>query len=69
MDSLVSSAARALSAGDPLGALKRIALRDDPPALALRGMKWATFLLSLRALVETGAGLPSPRDLKIDDWN
>jgi uncharacterized protein YndB with AHSA1/START domain len=32
-------------------------------------MKWATFLLSLRALVETGVGLPSPRDLKIDDWN
>lgn len=32
-------------------------------------MKWATFLLSLRAYVETGTGQPSPRDLKIDDWN
>ncbi len=32
-------------------------------------MKWATFLLSLRAFVETGAGSPSPDDLKIDDWN
>lgn len=32
-------------------------------------MKWATFLLSLRASVETGSGQPSPRDLKIDDWN
>jgi hypothetical protein len=32
-------------------------------------MKWATFLLSLRALVETGRGRPSPEDLKIDDWN
>ncbi len=32
-------------------------------------MKWATFLLSLRQLVETGAGQPAPDDLKIDNWN
>lgn len=32
-------------------------------------MKWATFLLSLRQLLETGAGRPAPNDLKIDDWN
>lgn len=32
-------------------------------------MKWATFLLSLKQLVETGEGRPSPHDLKIDDWN
>ena len=32
-------------------------------------MKWATFLLSLRELVETGKGRPSPNDLKIDNWN
>ena len=32
-------------------------------------MKWATFLLSLRQLVETGSGRPSPDDLKIDNWN
>lgn len=32
-------------------------------------MKWATFLLSLRDLVETGRGRPSPDDLKIDNWN
>ena len=32
-------------------------------------MKWATFLLSLRELVETGRGRPSPDDLKIDNWN
>lgn len=32
-------------------------------------MKWATFLLSLRAFVETGKGRPSPDDLKIDNWN
>jgi uncharacterized protein YndB with AHSA1/START domain len=32
-------------------------------------LKWATFLLSLRELVETGKGRPSPDDLKIDNWN
>jgi len=41
MDSLITAAARALSFGDPLGALKRIALRDDAPALALRGIAMA----------------------------
>ena len=32
-------------------------------------MKWAIFMMSLKALVETGAGQPSPRDVKIDNWN
>jgi tetratricopeptide (TPR) repeat protein len=41
LDSLITAAARALAAGDPLGALKRVALRDDPPALALRGIAMA----------------------------
>src|SRR5690242_6958266 len=41
MDSHVASAARALAAGDPLGALNYVALRDDPPALALRGIAMA----------------------------
>ncbi|MBV8037650.1 helix-turn-helix domain-containing protein [Roseateles sp.] len=41
MDSLISAAARALAAGDALAALKRVALRDDPPALALRGIAMA----------------------------
>ncbi|HUN77166.1 MAG TPA: hypothetical protein VMU40_21840 [Steroidobacteraceae bacterium] len=41
MDSLITAAARALAAGDPLGALKRVALREDPPALALRGIAMA----------------------------
>jgi uncharacterized protein YndB with AHSA1/START domain len=31
--------------------------------------KWATFLLSLRDLAETGRGQPSPDDIKIDNWN
>jgi hypothetical protein len=41
MDSLINAAARALAAGDPLGALNRVALRDDAPALALRGIAMA----------------------------
>jgi tetratricopeptide (TPR) repeat protein len=41
MDSLITAAARALVHGDPLGALKRVALRDDAPALALRGIALA----------------------------
>ena len=41
MDSLISAAARALAAGDALLALKHVALRDDPPALALRGVAMA----------------------------
>jgi hypothetical protein len=41
MDSLITAAARALASGDPLGALKRVALRHDAPALALRGIAMA----------------------------
>src|SRR5512138_2237664 len=41
MDSLITAAARALATGDPLGALKRVSLRDDAPALALRGIAMA----------------------------
>jgi tetratricopeptide (TPR) repeat protein len=41
VDSLITAAARALTAGDPLGALRRVALRDDAPALALRGIAMA----------------------------
>ncbi|HEY0909269.1 MAG TPA: HTH domain-containing protein [Bradyrhizobium sp.] len=41
MDSLITAAARALAVGDALSALKRVALRDDPPALALRGIAMA----------------------------
>ena len=31
--------------------------------------KWAIFLMSLKSLVETGKGAPSPDDIKIDNWN
>src|SRR5881296_2491859 len=41
MDSLIAAAARALAGGDAIGALKHVALRDDPPALALRGIAMA----------------------------
>jgi hypothetical protein len=53
MDSLITAAARALAAGDPLGALKRVALRNDAPALALRGIAMAQLgdLVRARALL------------------
>ncbi|NKX67862.1 helix-turn-helix domain-containing protein (plasmid) [Labrenzia sp. 5N] len=41
MDMLIAAAARALSSGDPLAVLKRVALRNDAPALALRGIAMA----------------------------
>src|SRR3954469_23649236 len=49
MDSLIAASSRALAAGDALGALKRVALRDDPPALALRGIAMAQLGEHLRA--------------------
>jgi len=57
MDSMITAAARALAAGDPFGALNRIALRDDPPALALRGIAMAQMgdLVRARALVRSAA--------------
>jgi hypothetical protein len=51
VDSLITAAARALAAGDPLGALKRVALRHDPPALALRGIAMAQLGDFVRAKV------------------
>jgi hypothetical protein len=57
MDSLITAAARALASGDPLGALKRVALRDDAPALALRGIAMAQLgdLARARTLVRAAA--------------
>src|SRR5512145_2121343 len=57
MDSLITAAARALAAGDPLGALNRVALRSDAPALALRGIAMAQLgdLDRARALVRSAA--------------
>ena len=57
MDSLITAAARALATGDPLGALNRVALRDDAPALALRGIAMAQLgdLDRAKALVRRAA--------------
>jgi hypothetical protein len=64
MDSLITAAARALSAGDPLGALDRVALREDPPALALRGIAMAQLgdLDRAKALMKRAARGFGPRE-------
>jgi uncharacterized protein YndB with AHSA1/START domain len=43
--------------------------RDDGEFMAHCSTKWATFLLSLRDLVETGQGKPAPEDVKISNWH
>jgi len=57
MDSLIAAAARALAVGDALAALKRVSLRDDPAALALRGIAMAQLgeLLRARELLRRAA--------------
>jgi hypothetical protein len=57
MDSLITAAARALAAGDPLGALNRVALPDDAPSLALRGIAMAQLgdLARAKALLKKAA--------------
>jgi DNA-binding transcriptional ArsR family regulator len=64
MDSLITAAARALAAGDALGALNRVALRDDPPALALRGIAMAQLgdLVRAKALLRSAAHAFGPRE-------
>src|SRR5579862_1980129 len=65
MDSLITAAAHALAAGDPLGALKRVALRDDASALALRGIAMAQLgdLVRAKALLRRAARAFSPREV------
>jgi len=64
MDSLITAAGRALAGGDPLGALKRVALRHDAPALALRGIAMAQLgdLVRARALLRSAARAFGPRE-------
>lgn len=64
MDSLITAAARALAVGDALGALKRVALRDDAPALALRGIAMAQLgdLDRAKALLKRAIRAFSPRE-------
>ncbi len=64
MDSLITAAAQALAAGNPLGALKRVALRGDAPALALRGIAMAQLGEFVRAkeLLRNAARAFSPKE-------
>lgn len=64
MDSLITAAAQALAAGDPLGALKRVALREDAPALALRGIAMAQLgeLARAKTLLKSAARAFGPAE-------
>ena len=64
MDSLIAAAAQALATGDPLGALKRVALRNDPPALALRGIAMAQLgdFVRAKALLRKAALAFGPKE-------
>lgn len=64
MDSLITAAARTLAAGDPLGALNRVALREDAPALALRGIAMAQLgdFARAKALLRSAARAFGPKE-------
>src|SRR3989449_217433 len=64
MDSLITAAARALAAGDPFGALNRVAVRDDAPALALRGIAMAQLgdLVRAKTLLRSAARAFGPKE-------
>ena len=64
MDSLINAAGHALSAGNPLGALKLVALRNDAPALALRGIAMAQLgdLDRAKALLRRAARAFGPKE-------
>ncbi len=64
MDSLITAAARSLAAGDPLGALNLVALRDDAAALALRGIAMAQLgdFVRAKALVRRAARAFGPKE-------
>src|SRR5271166_195046 len=64
MDSLITAAAHALATGDLLGALKRVALRDDAPALALRGIAMAQLgdFIRAKALLRRAARAFGPKE-------
>ncbi|HEY7306935.1 MAG TPA: helix-turn-helix domain-containing protein [Bryobacteraceae bacterium] len=64
MDALITSAAQALASGDPLGALKRVALRDDAPGLALRGIALARLgdLVRAKVLLRRAARAFGPKE-------
>jgi len=65
MDAQIADAARALSVGDPLGALNRVALRDDAHSLALRGIAMAQLgdLALARGLLRRAGRAFGPHDV------
>ena len=65
MDPPIMAAARALATGDPLGALKRVSLRDDAPALALRGIAMAQLgdWVRAKALLRSAARAFGPTEV------
>ena len=65
MDSLITAAARALAVGDPIGVLKLVALRNDAPGLALRGIAMAQLGEHARAreLLRSARRAFGPREL------
>jgi hypothetical protein len=64
LDSLIIAAALALASGDALGALKRVGLRDDAPALALRGIAMAQLgdLVRAKSALDKAARAFGPRE-------
>ncbi|MCP1456751.1 MULTISPECIES: helix-turn-helix domain-containing protein [Pseudomonas] len=64
MDHEITTAARALAAGDPVAALSRVALRNDAPALALRGIAMAQLgdLVRARALMRRAGAAFGPKE-------
>jgi hypothetical protein len=64
MDSVITTTARALAAGDSIGALNRVALRDDAPALALRGIAMARLgdLVRAKTLMRSAARAFGPKE-------
>jgi hypothetical protein len=64
MDSVITAAARALASGNTIGALNWIALREDAPALALRGLAMARLgdLARAKALLKSAARAFGPRE-------
>src|SRR5258708_18558134 len=65
MDSLITAAARALARGDLLGAVNGVALRDDAPGLALRGIAMAQLgeLVRAKALLRRAARAFGPKEM------
>jgi transposase InsO family protein len=69
MDLLITAAAHALAASDPLRALGRMALRDDAPALALRGIRKRSLTLRFPHLFANLGQVQAITDQWLLDYN